>query len=140
MLNHNMFRSLIALAVAFAIAIAGFVKPAYAYSGNSDVMPGNYNTEIRGNNNTVNFKDSFNNNNRGTVDPFDSFSKGFMDGAATTIGITIGGVVVCYTVNGIAATVFPPAAALAAFCPALGAVSGGATAAAGGVKAVAGIH
>jgi hypothetical protein len=48
-----------------------------------------------------------------------------VNGATETLGWAMGAVAVCYAVNGIASMGFPPAAVLAAYCPAIGAASGG---------------
>lgn len=125
-----MFRSLMAVIVALAIAIVGVVKPAYAYSSDSGVMPVNSSVVINGNDNSVSFYDSFDSfADEGTIkSPSDAFADGLVKGIAETTGVVIGGIVVCYALNGIATAFFPPAAAAAAFCPAIGTAGGGAKA------------
>ena len=59
-----MFRSLIALVVAFAIAVAGVVKPAYAFSSDLSVLPENLPVEIKGNDNLIGINNFFDVNNR----------------------------------------------------------------------------
>lgn len=125
-----MFRSLIAVIVALAIAVVGVVKPAYAYSSDSGVMSVNPSVVINGNDNSVSFYDSFDRfADEGTIkEPSDAFVDGLVNGIAQTSGVVIGGVVVCYALDGIATAFFPPAAAVAAFCPAIGTAGGGAKA------------
>ncbi|WP_079679085.1 hypothetical protein [Planktothrix sp. PCC 11201] len=88
-----MLRALMAVFLAFAITIAGTAKPAYAYSGDSNIV---------------------------SVSPIevpvnsDSFIEGIKNGA----GVMIGGILVCYSLT-LATPIFAPAATLAAFCPSL---------------------
>ncbi|MEH2041615.1 hypothetical protein [Nostoc sp.] len=51
-----------------------------------------------------------------------------VNGFVTIGGFAVGGSLACYALDGIATMLFPPAAAAAAFCPAVGAMSGGAKA------------
>lgn len=131
---------MIALVIGFVIAVAGVVKPAYALSSDLGVLPANFHVGIKGNDNLIGINDSSDANNGGTDDLFWSFFEGVKTGIATTIGTVMGGAAVCYTIDGVATAIFPPAAALVAFCPAIGFTSGGATAVAGGVKAVIRVH
>jgi hypothetical protein len=125
-----MFRSFIAVIVALAIAVVGVVKPAYAYSIDSNMGLVNPPITINGNGNSVSFNDSFERfDDEGTIErPSDAFANGLMKGIAETTGVVIGGIVVCYALDGIATVFFPPAAAAAAFCPAIGTAGGGAKA------------
>lgn len=125
-----MFRSLIAVIVALAIAVVGVVKPAYAYSSDSGVMPVNPSITINGNGNSVSFNDSFNRfvDEETIKSPSNALADGLVKGIAETTGVVIGGMLVCYALDGIATAFFPPAAAAAAFCPAIGTAGGGAKA------------
>lgn len=129
-----MLRSLIALLVAFAIAVTGVVQPAYAdstapnYLSTSSLITIN----TQGEGNSVAIFDSFKAGDLGEVQqPSNAFIDGLVTGAEETIGVAIGGAIVCYSVGWIATAIFPPAGALAPFCSALtaeNAVSGGAKA------------
>jgi hypothetical protein len=126
----KMFRSLIAVIVALAIAVVGVVKPAYAYSSDSNMGLVNPPITINGDGNSVSFNDSFNRfADEGTIkEPSDAFVDGLVKGIAETTGVVIGGIAVCYALDGIATAFFPPAAAAAAFCPTIGTAGGGAKA------------
>lgn len=131
-----MLRGLIAVFIAFTITIAGIAKPAYAYSGAlnmTSVSP----IEIQENGNSI-YTGDFSKAQayEEPKETSNSVIKALRDGA---LGM-IGGILVCYTLDAAATTVFPPAAALAAYCPSLGASSGGAKAVFEGAKAVAGAH
>lgn len=121
-----MFRNLIALVIAFAIAFTGIVEPAHAYPDNSGVMPAISHGFIEGNGNTVNINDSFNSNNGRTEELSSSVGDAITDGMIKTLGGVIGGAVICYVIDSAATMFFPPAVALAPFCAAIGATSGGA--------------
>ncbi len=97
-----MFRSLIAVIVALAIAVVGVVKPAYAYSSDSNMGLVNPPITINGDGNSVSFNDSFNRfADEGTIkEPSDAFVDGLVKGIAETTGVVIGGIVVCYALNG----------------------------------------
>lgn len=125
-----MFRSLITVIVALAIAVVGVVKPAYAYSSDSNMGLVNPPITINGNGNSVSFNDSFDRfaDERTINSPSDAFVDGVVKGIAGTTGVVIGGTLVCYALDGIATAFFPPAAAAAAFCPSIGAAGGGAKA------------
>jgi hypothetical protein len=109
-----MLRNLVALMLTFVVGIMGIVQPAYAMT----------NPEI-GNNVYVN--NSFN-----LTQEHENLALSFIEsvgkGATTTVGVAVGGLIACYAIDGVATVFFPPAAALSAFCPAIGATSGGTTA------------
>jgi hypothetical protein len=121
---------LTAVIVALTIAVVGIVKPAYAYPSVSGIMPVNSHLVINGNDNSVSFYDSFDRfaDERIIESPSDKFVEGLINGITQTTGAVIGGIVVCYALDGIATAFFPPAAAAAAFCPAIGTAEGGAKA------------
>lgn len=125
-----MFRSLIAVIVALAIAVVGVVKPAYAYSSDSGMELVNPPIVINGNDNSVSFYDSFDHfaDEEPIKEPSDAFVEGLVNGIVQTTGFMVGGTLVCYALDGIATAFFPPAAAAAAFCPAIGTAGGGAQA------------
>jgi hypothetical protein len=125
-----MFRSLIAIIVALSIAGVGVVKPAYAYSSDSNMGLVNPPITINGDGNSVSFNDSFNRfADEGTIkSSSDAFADSLVKGIVETTGFVVGGTLVCYALDGIATAFFPPAAAAAAFCPSIGAAGGGAKA------------
>ena len=83
-----MFRSLIAVIVALVIAVVGVVKPAYAYSSDSGVMPVNPSVVINGNDNSVSFYDSFDSfaDERTIKSPSDAFADGLVNGIVQATG------------------------------------------------------
>lgn len=112
-----MLRKLFALVLALVIAVVGTVKPAYAVSDSSSLL-NSYNTDFLAaiTNEVVK----------------DEIVKVAVDAAVNgtvTIAVTLA---VCYGADALATSVFPPAAALAPFCPVLaggtGAVVGTGTA------------
>lgn len=115
-----MLRSLIAFIVALTIAITGIVQPAYAASDNT------YNFSNQGNGNSIYLNDSLQNSNPGVAN---TILQPFIDGAVAAVGTIVGTAVVCYVAIPAVTTVFPPAAALVPFCPAIGTSIGGAEAA-----------
>ncbi len=118
-----MFRSLIALTLAFVIAISGIVKPAYADSRNLSSESANSHMVVnnQGDGNSVNISGSFNSVGDNTPqEKSNPFLDGVIRGVMETGGLVIGGAVVCYGIDGIAALLFPPAAALSALCPTVG--------------------
>jgi hypothetical protein len=123
-----MFRSFIALLVVFTIVFLGIINPAYAASREADIMPRSFPITInnKGNDNSVYFNTSFNSSDdkRATEDLSEELLDSVINGIVTTAGVAIGGAVVCYAFDGIATAFFPPAAALAAFCPGVGAATG----------------
>lgn len=132
-----MVRGLIALVIAFVITISGFAKPAYAGSINSNYLANSYavvNTpeDI----NSIDIIDSFNSSDIYTTHAPNSFIDGLINGALSTLGVAIGGAIVCYTLDGVATVFFPPAGALSAFCPAVGGAFGSGNVVTQGVKVV----
>ena len=120
-----MFRSLIASIIAFAIAVTVVVNPAYAESTDTNYYVNN----SGGNGDLVSIDESLNSVSDGaSLDLANTFINGLWKGVVETAGVTIGGVIggviVCYSIDGIATLVFPPAAALAAYCPAMPAIGG----------------
>ena len=114
-----MFRSLIASIIAFAIAVTVVVNPAYAESTDTNY----YFNNSGGNGDLVSIDESLNSVSDGaSLDLANTFINGLWKGVVETAGVTIGGVILCYSIDGIATLVFPPAAALAAYCPAIGAM------------------
>jgi hypothetical protein len=112
-----MFRSLIASIIAFAIAVTVVVNPAYAESTDTNYYVNN----SGGNGDLVRIDESLNSVSDGaSLDLANPFINGLVNG----IGYTIGVVIVCYSIDGIATAFFPPAAALAAYCPAMPAIGG----------------
>jgi hypothetical protein len=122
-----MIRGLIAVIVALAITITGFVKPAYAYSSDLVVLSVNPPHAT-----TLNSEDGSTASigyaiQDATEHLVTIVSKGF----AETVAYAIGAGAACYILDGVATMFFPPAAAAAAFCP----VVGGTGAVFGGTKA-----
>ncbi|MBD2268034.1 hypothetical protein H6F62_04365 [Anabaena sp. FACHB-1391] len=116
-----MFRSLIASIIAFAIAVTVVVNPAYAESTDTNYYVNN----SGGNGDLVSIDESLNSVSDGaSLDLANTFINGLWKGVVETAGVTIGGVILCYSIDGIATLVFPPAAALAAYCPAMPAIGG----------------
>jgi hypothetical protein len=116
-----MFRSLIASIIAFAIAVTVVVNPAYAESTDTNYYVNN----SGGNGDLVSIDESLNSVSDGaSLDLANTFVNGLWKGVVETAGVTIGGVILCYSIDGIATLVFPPAAALAAYCPAMPAIGG----------------
>ena len=116
-----MFSSLIASIIAFAIAVTVVVNPAYAESTDTNYYVNN----SGGNGDLVSIDESLNSVSDGaSLDLANTFINGLWKGVVETAGVTIGGVILCYSIDGIATLVFPPAAALAAYCPAMPAIGG----------------
>jgi len=126
-----MFRILIAFVMVLTISIAGIVEPAYAYATIPDVPVNSTITINQGNDSLVNLN-SFNKlastDENATNSSSEVFADRVIDGVKTTAGYVIGGAIACYALDGFATLVFPPAAALSAFCPGVGAAAGGAKA------------
>lgn len=115
-----MLRKLIAIILGLAVAITGFVTPAHAYSANSGIVFDHHQES---------YSTGYGYSGGTTEDNLsEEFVNGVVDGIVTTTGLAIGGVVACYALDGIATAFFPPAAALAAFCPSAGAATVGANA------------
>lgn len=117
-----MLQKLIALVLAFALVLTGIIEPAYADSSYSGIIFDNH--KETNSTDYYNYGSSDYGNNR--KDPSDQFIDSIVQGVVTTTGLAVGGVVTCYALDGIATAFFPPAAALAAFCPAIGGATGGA--------------
>lgn len=118
-----MLRSLIALVVAFAIAITGIAKPAYADSNLSSYSSTDsavvFNTQ--GNGNSITINDGFNEYGYGDMQPSTATPiDPVLDAAVKTVEGVIGAAIACYAIDSIATLFFPPAGALSAFCPAIG--------------------
>jgi len=129
-----MFRGLIALLIACVLTLTGLTAPAYADSNHVGGL-------------SMGAKQLFDSHDIIIVNPpqpdfpspgrWEHFLKGLGDGALETAGLTIGGAAVCFAVDGVATTFFPPAAALLAYCPGFGATIGGGSVVSKGVNAVA---
>jgi hypothetical protein len=117
-----MFRSFIASIIAFAIAVTVVINPAYAESTDTNY----YFNNSGGNGNSVVIDNSLNRDGYSEKqDSLNPFIDGLLKGLEEAAGVTIGGAIVCYSIDGIATAFFPPAAALASFCPAIGGSLGG---------------
>lgn len=101
-----MIRSLIALFLAFTMAISGITLPAYAASNHSAAVDNYLENEESGN--------SFISDYLGLI------ANSIKVASATLVGTAI----VCYTVDAAATLVFPPAVALAPLCPLAGGGAG----------------
>ena len=129
-----MFRSLIALLIASVLTLTGLAAPAYADSSKINGFSWGA-KQVFDSHNTINIV--AHPSDRSSPSFWDRLAKSVGDGALGTVGVVVGGAVVCYTLDGAAATVFPPAAALLPYCPAVGlAVGGGSAAVQNGVHAV----
>ncbi len=131
-----MIRSIVAFVVMIIFTISSMAHPAYASPSpstqNVPAASGKY-VECGVQIGFVNSCGSNNQRDSGySSDASQEFVNNVVNGAVTTAGFVIGGAVTCYVLDGIATAFFPPAAALAAFCPVVG---GGASA---GVQALAG--
>lgn len=117
-----MLRKLVALVIVLALVLTGIMEPAYADSSYSGITFDNHKES-----NSIDYY------NYGDIyygdtdkDSSEQFIDSAIQGGITTLGTVVGGLVTCYTLDGIAAVFFPPAAALAAFCPTIGGATGGA--------------
>ncbi len=121
-----MFKTLIAVIVALAITITGFVKPAYADLSN---LPFASATSLY-----VAVIDSESDNTASIRYAIQDATKHFVDivgkGFVETSAYALGAGAACYILDGVATLFFPPAAAAAAFCP----LAGGTGAIFGGTK------
>lgn len=110
-----MVRKLFSLLLALVIVVVGTVKPAYAVSDSSSLL-NSYSTDFLA----------------------AITSEDLMDEAAKTavdVVVTTGTwIAICYGADALATSVFPPAAAVAPFCPV---IAGGTATAVGAVKAFA---
>jgi hypothetical protein len=120
--RNGMLRKFIAFAVAFALTLTGIMGPAYADSSSLGISFDNH----KENNSAeyYTYGDSYYGNT--SQDPAEQFAESLVQGAVGMAGMIVGGTITCLALDGIATVVFPPAAALAAFCPAIGGASGGA--------------
>jgi len=108
-----MMRNFLAVFLAFTIIFIGFTKPAYASSVNFDFR------SISSVSQSSNFQDTF--SPLSDSNPKSKIILRFMEKMIGDAAKDITGyAVICYTADGLATTVFPPAAAIAPFCPALG--------------------
>ncbi len=114
--KSTVLRRLIALILAFVASIAGIAEPAYAYSNNSGIVYDNHKEEY--------YNPLQNNDKDHQKNPANSF----VDGAVNGVMYAAGAMAACYVLDGLATGIFPPAAALASFCPAIGGATGGARA------------
>lgn len=119
-----MLQKLVALVLAFALVLTGIIEPAYADSSYSGIIFDNHKETNSNYHYNYNYGSSNYSDNR--KDASDQFVDGMVQGAAMTAGLAVGGAITCYALDGIATAFFPPAAALAAFCPAIGGATGGA--------------
>jgi hypothetical protein len=120
-----MLRSLIAVIIAVSIVFTGIIKPAYAEDNIINYNNYNYNFNdfsVKSDQYFIDYSDK----NRKDLS---NFIEGIKRGALEAAGITVGGVIVCYSIDGVATAFFPPAATLAAFCPAMGGTLGSGNAA-----------
>ncbi|MFM2062754.1 MAG: hypothetical protein RLZZ507_2424 [Cyanobacteriota bacterium] len=117
-----MLRSLIAVIIAISIAFTGIINPAYAEDHITNYNFNNSQIEIHidSNNTSSSINKSDNGNSiKDNQDSSNSFMDSLGDGVVGTLAFTIGGAIVCYSLDTIAAAFFPPASTLAAFCPAI---------------------
>lgn len=120
-----MFRGLIAIVVAFAIALSSFAKPSYAMPVESAMEAASTVIIQQGDNNFAQI-------NPPAIEPIstseptaaDEFWQGVQKGVVETSGAIVGGVIVCYALDGLATMIFPPAAAASAFFPTVGGLKG----------------
>jgi len=116
-----MLHRIIALVAIFTVTLTGFNQPALAATQSTPGLLG----------------DRFTFENASIQLDFSSQSdflfrqvQNLIDGAVYAVGGMAGGAAICYAADAAATTVFPPAAALAPFCPALPSLVGGTAAAA----------
>lgn len=108
-----MMRNFLAIFLAFTVIFISCTKPAYAGSVNFDFR------SISSVSQSSNFQDTFSplsDSNPKSNAVLRFMGKMVGDAAKDITGYAV----ICYTADGLAATVFPPAAAIAPFCPALG--------------------
>jgi hypothetical protein len=113
-----MIRGLIALLIASVLTFTGLTAPAYAASNHVGGLS-------LGAKQVSDSHDSFIIMHSSSSSSRDQFVKGVGNGFLGTAGTVIGGAIFCYVIDGAAATVFPPAAALLPYCPVVGAAVGG---------------
>lgn len=122
MVLPKLLRNLMAITIAFSVMFINFTQPVLAASTITDTVRDQVNLTInQGDGGTITFGGP---GNQTSNNPLSNF----LDGALQTAEVMVGGVALCYAVDGLATTVFPPAVALAAFCPALPTFAGGVTA------------
>lgn len=112
-----MLRYVTAVFAALVIVLTGIAQPAYAYSQNSGIVFDNH-QEHNSDDYYYSSRDYYGSSQNAYSDR--TLTDSFVDGAVEGVGGLVGAVTACYALDAVATTVFPPAAALAAFCPALG--------------------
>jgi hypothetical protein len=117
--NYKMFKRFIALILSVTLMLGSIVQPAYASSFNT---VGSNNGLI--NNNTYNYYGD-KTLRESILDTVDETGKAFLKGLAEGLGGWTAVVAVCMAADAAASTVFPPAAALLPYCPAIGVAAGG---------------
>jgi len=135
-----MFRKLIALLAVCVVVLTGLVSPAYAGSNHVGGLSVGAKQKSDSHESYSDSHDSYIVNtlpsDSDSSSDWETFVSGIKRGVIETAGFAIGGVVLCFAIDGAASTVFPPAAALLPYCPSIGAVAGGGNAIQNGVQAV----
>ena len=119
-------RGIITTFMVITLAVLGFVSPSYAAPASTGSAGENMINIVQtgdGNSITIVTPPS-----PTTAFPSESVNDvlGWVsDGVIETAKVMVGGAIVCYTVDGLATTIFPPAGALLPFCPMIGGAAGG---------------
>jgi hypothetical protein len=127
----NVFKRVISSLLILCFFLVGTLTPINAYADelNSGSMSSSETRiDIDGHHNRTtinNYPGDVYPESQGSSDLVGTFTEGMVHGAGITIGTMIGAAVICYGADAIATAVFPPAAILAAYCPAIGAAAGG---------------
>jgi hypothetical protein len=135
---NSIFKRAVSLVLVLCVLLLGTLTPnAYADElAGSGISSSRSKIEISGHHNSTTINNYPKDEYYGSQE-----SSGFVDsvayGAINTMGTIIGAVVVCYAVDAAATTFFPPAAALAAYCPIAGTTMGSGSKVIRGVQAFA---
>ena len=114
-----MFKRLVAVILTLVVVLGAMGKPAYAYSGEILLM------NLEGSNTGKLSEMSFPN----AESALDTFKNWFLKPAVEGVVGFGAGVAVCIAADAAASAIFPPAAVLLPYCPAVGGAFGGGVAA-----------
>lgn len=112
------FRGIVSVLIALCILLTSTLAPASAYADGLNGL-GSSSTHsvsslnVKGNHNSITVNNSLHSEDKNEAN---QFVDSMIDGATQTIGYAAGAALVCYTADGLASTVFPPAVALAPAC------------------------
>ncbi|GAB4340918.1 MAG: hypothetical protein OHK0047_32380 [Leptolyngbyaceae cyanobacterium] len=114
------FRGIVSVLIALCILLTSALIPSSAYADGLNGL-GSSSTHsvsslnVKGNHNSITINNSLRSEDY-KQNEANRFVDSMIDGATQTLGYAAGAALVCYTADGLASTVFPPAVALAPAC------------------------